>query len=173
MTATEMQSTSNTPTSQKAKPNRAWYVLLAKVGTLTRKVSQLRAEVIHYYSFATEALAICAELSRVAECLRLGQGSVDSTTKIVILESRLNLLTKQALSFWPQGTESQKRALSMLDSDGLAMLAGVTDDGYLCLSMDRILSNVELAIEVTKESDQKLSSKCELMPTSAAVGIAG
>lgn len=150
---TEMTLSSPTPDSRREKLPPAYYALLAKVGVRKREASAYRDEAEHYCGIVTELLALSTELVVFLQATEkrapgLKPLTADSTF-------RLHRSIKQLLNFWPQNSDSQERLLTLLDSDGLATMTGSTADGYVSLSSDQVVGNVERIIAVTKELSRR------------------
>lgn len=143
--------TTSPPSSQDLvtrKLVRDKFALLAQVGREKRAALALQDEATFYSSIVTDLLVAQGEL------LERLQADAKIDPELVALASehtsRFHRLTKQLLSFWPANSVSQERILTLLNSDGLAKVLDSTQDGYLTLSTDLILENVERAIEATK-----------------------
>ena len=143
--------------SQKKRLIREKFALLAKVGHAKRKASAYQEAEEFYSSIATEALAVSTELLLYLQEYT-GQGSPEFDRFVASYTSRQHNLVRSITSFWPKNSDSQERALAMLDSDGLLPMIEHSDEGYVSLSMDQILSNVELAIAASTEDTPKQSS---------------
>lgn len=143
-----MTSSSNTPPSEKEKLKRDKFALLAKVGVQKRRASRFLAETDFYSGTATELLALSGDLLEVLQSLE--EAHPEIKPDLTDLTSQYHRLIKRLLGFWGPDIESQERFSKLLDSDGLAKVLADTPDGYVSLSTDRILRNVERAIEVTK-----------------------
>lgn len=148
-----MKLKSNSPSSEIKRLRSRLFALLARVGHQKRKALAYQEEAEHYYSIATEALAGLAELLEFMEIL----GESNPRVKELLSDhvSRQHQLVREMLGFWPRNTDSQERALSLLDSDGLVNLLEDTGEGYWSLSSDQILRNVERSIEASMEQPPK------------------
>lgn len=143
------QSNLTTQTSEKAKHSPAYYALLAKVGHQKRKALAYRDERDFYYGIVTELLV---PLGEAVEFLQQSEKKVPTLRPLVSsVTSQQHHSVRRLLNFWPQGTESRQKILDLLDADGLATVLGTTADGYLSLSSDLILENVERIIDPTKK----------------------
>jgi hypothetical protein len=143
--------------SEMEKQKRARFALLARVGHQKKEVCQLHEEADFYSSIVTELLALSTELLTSLEAVEDQHPALkfDLVTQV----SKHTSLLKHLLSFWPQNITSEQRFLELLDSDGVVMATDISDDVYVSPSMDRMVKNVERAIEVTKQaSSQKQSS---------------
>lgn len=153
MTNKHTRSNSTTPLSAKAKLRRDKFALLARVGHQKRKASAYLEETEFYYGIVTELLALSGDLLDLLGVIEKHAPAV--TPLLAVLTSRQHHLARLLLDYWPQNSESQSRILDLLDADGLANLLETTEDGYLTLSSDQILANVERIIAPTnKESSQ-------------------
>lgn len=149
-----LQSITETSAMKKLKQDK--FALLARVGHQKRAALALQDEANFYSSLVIEHHAILRDAFNLLEQI---DGLPPATRKQVItLTSRWSLLIKRLLAFSPSNSESLDRVLSVLTSDGLEKEVVLTPDGLLSLSSDRILRNVESAIEVMRELNQKTSS---------------
>ena len=155
MTQKHTPSQASTLTSEMVKLRRDKFVLLAKVGQRKKEASQFRDEAMFYYGTVTELLVALGEAMAL---LREMHPPESGNKKVSDLMCQHTQLIKQLLSFWPQHSESQERALALLDSAGLGMVTGLTEDGYVIPSTALILENVERIIAATKAQNQKPSS---------------
>lgn len=168
---TATASSSTTDPSPMARLKRDKFALLARVGHLGREVSALHAEADLYCSTATELLAASLELLMQLEAVEAQEGA--PRKELVIPVSRVTNSIRRLLNFWPKNTMSQDRVLEMLDSDGVEMGTVVSDDGYVYLSSDLILSNAARAIGATKGQLQKPSSNSEARTRFVPAGTSG
>lgn len=136
--------------SEKSKLKRDKFVLLAKVGHAKRKASQYQDEAVFYFGIATELLAITTELAAIATGKQVKLDTKERLRRSE-LTSRFHRLTKQLLNYWPPSLESQEMYLDWLNSDGAGTLLATTGDGFVSLSSDLILKNVESIFAATKE----------------------
>lgn len=155
------------------KLKRDKFALLAKVGHRKREVSLLQDEADFYCGSAIGLHALLADQQQLLEMLAEATGNPHLKGRVADFISRHNQLIRPLLNFWPSGSESQQRLLSLLGSDGLAKVMESTREGYVSLSTTQVLRNVELAIEATKDSSRKTSSSYGMKTASQAVGIAG
>ena len=146
----------NTQTSKTKRRDPGYFALLARVGHQKRAASALQDEANFYSSTATELHALLRDAFSLLE--QVDGLPPETRKKTIELTSKWYRLVGQQLAFWPSNSESQDRALKLLTSDGLVKEIVLTPDGLLSLSSDRILRNVESAIEVTKELSQRTSS---------------
>jgi hypothetical protein len=123
------------------------FALLAKVGVQKRRASRFQDETEFYYTTATELLAISGDLLDLLQ--RLEPEHPELKGLLSDHTSRYHRSIRRLLGFWGKDIESQERSLKLLDSDGLARVLADTPDGYVSLSSDLILRNVERAIEAT------------------------
>ena len=170
MTA-ETASRSTSDTSPMARLKRDKFALLAKVGHLGREVSALHDEADHYSSIVTELLAASLELLAWVEEEEIQRNQPDPS--LVIPVSRITNSIQRLLNFWPKNTTSQDRVLEMLESDGVEMGTTTSEEGYVYLSSDLILRNVERAIGATKALFLKPSSNSGVPKMFAHVGTSG
>jgi len=171
MTKTSTQSNSTTEQSEMEKHKSARYALLAMVGRRKKEVLALQEEADHWSLCATEALVDSLAVLTALEKLEDRHPEV----KALVAEytSRHTKLLKQCLNYYPQTSESQSRISDLLDSDGLATALDATTDGYVSLSMDRMLRNVERVIALTKVPNPRTSSTSSQRMPSPARGTGG
>lgn len=147
-------SSSSTKDSEKVKLKREKYAHLARVGHQKRRALAFQDAEEFYFTIATEQVALLRE--QLEEALELEKQMKAPSPAVAKATSRLTHLTRRLLHFWPRNSESQQRISLLLDSAGLATMMAVTDEGYLTLSSDQILGNVERIIALTKERNQKV-----------------
>ncbi len=153
------KSSKNSRDLETRKLVRDKFALLAMVGRVKKEVSPLHEEADFYSSFVTEQVALSADLLDLLQEIEQQVNSPETSEIVADLTSQYHRSIRQLLNFWPPHTESQERYLSLLASDGLEKVLATTPDGYVSLSTDRILKNVERVIEATKkELNQKQSS---------------
>lgn len=147
MTALATRSSPTTATSEKESLKRAKFALLAMVGRHKRQASRFQEETEFYCGIVTELLALSVVQNQLV------QEIADRAPRLKGLSSehtsQLHNLVRKIHDFWPSDGESQQRLLELLASPGLEMVQGTTPDGYLSLSTDLILANVERAIAAT------------------------
>lgn len=144
MTSAKTSSSSNTDLSEMDKHKRARFALLARVGRQKKEVSQLQDEASFYSTVATVLLAHSLEQLELLE--QQAQENPALLGNLVTLESELQFLVKNMLRFWPEHTASQERFSKLLDSEPFRKVTDCTEDGYVSLSMERVLKNVGRAI---------------------------
>lgn len=156
---TNIVTISNSPTDHSQTENRKGekFALLARVGAQGRKASQFRDEAIFYCGIVTELLALFTEV--VTFLQRAEKHTPQLAPFVAVITSRQHHLVKRILGHWPTNSESRLRAQTLLESDGLGPLLGSTEDGYVSLSSDLILENVERIIVATRMRNQKPSSE--------------
>jgi len=155
MTSTATNSCSITPISKTEKLKSDKFALLAMVGRRKKEVSQLQEETDVYFITVTELLAASVEQLTF---LQASEATNPHIAPLVLrATSRVHRSIKRLLNYYPKNSASEKRLLDLLTSGGLETMIGVTAEGYLSLSTDQILRNVERCIEVTKEASQKAS----------------
>lgn len=147
-----------TQAQQKERLIREKFALLAKVGQRKREALAYQEAEEFYFTTATEALALSGELLVVLH-EAVGEWSPEWQALVADQTSRYHLLLRNLLSFWPKNSDSQDRLLNLLNSDGLERFLETTPEGYISLSSDQIIENVERIIEATRaELEQKQSS---------------
>lgn len=167
MSQQKTQSSSTTPASEKGNHKQGYFVLLAKVGALKRKLFRYQEETEHYSTTAIELLVLSTELLRLLEEQDL-RGL--SKRKLLRLSSKHTRLTRNITHYYPPSMESRERLSTLLNCDGLEMAMDTTEEGYVSPSMDQILRNVGRALEVTKESRQKTSYNYFIQNRHASLG---
>jgi len=115
---------------------------------MAKQRSRYPSETEFYYSSVTECLALL-------EALRAGLVEREKETGkadplLHSISPRHANLMKSLINYYPTGSASQERAWDLLECDGLKEHVGTTPDGYVSLSTDLILENVERAIALTK-----------------------
>lgn len=156
-------SSRNSRVSEKRKLVRDKFALLAMVGRVKKEVSQLQDEADFYSTIATDLVALSEDQLELLQQIEKQADSDQMTDLVIDLTSQFHHLIRRLLSFYPQRTKSQERYSRMLGSDGLARVLADTPDGYVSLSTDQILENVERVIDLTKrELARKQSSNSEV-----------
>lgn len=148
MSTTKTASLSNTETPPKVPHKRERFALLAQVGRLKKEVSQLHDEADFYSLIATELLALSRVQLTLAEEKETASGTMDAS--LIAPASRLLVLTKALLRFYPETSTSRERTSRLLESNALAMVTDTSPEGYVTPSMTLLLRNVERAIVATK-----------------------
>lgn len=171
MTKTGTKFNLRTALLEMEKQKRARFALLAMVGVRKREASQLREEMLLYYTTATELAALSVELLAF---LQRAEATAPQISPLVAESTfTAHRSIKRLLNFSAQNSESQQRLVTLLNSDGLETMMGVTGDGYLSLSSDQIIGNVARVIEVTKARSRKVSLLSEARRLLASAGIGG
>lgn len=162
------KSAPNMTVSERKKLVRDKFALLAKVGRQKKRASQFGDEAEFWATNVTELLAVLADALEHLE----GLAPLDDL-RTAQLRSEHIRLARRLLGFWPPNSESQNRVLNLLDCDGLAKVTELTREGFVILSSDLILENVERIIEATRAEDQSQSFDLTTKSTQLAlVGIA-
>lgn len=154
VTAMKPTSSSNSPDSEKTRLVRDKFALLARVGRLKRAALTLHEEADFYSTSATD---LAAQLADVLEFLQIMEEHAPKHLTPFVAEStsRFHNSIRQLLRFSPPSSESTERYWKVLGSAGLEKVLATTPDGYVSLSTDLILKNVERSIAATKESNQR------------------
>jgi len=146
---TDTKSSLKTPIYKTEKLVRDKFALLAMVGHRKRKALAYREAEEFYSTIVSEQHATLVELLVVLKSLA---EVVPALNEVVTKHtSVLHRLTRMMLNFWPKNLDSQATLLSLLGSKELRPLLAYTPDGYVSLSTDLILDNVERAIGATAE----------------------
>jgi hypothetical protein len=154
MTNRDMKSSKSLWDLERKRLVRDKFALLAMVGRRKREALASQEEAEFYYSIVTELLALSGD---VLEFLQRAETKAPSLKGYVAENtSRYHDLIQRLLQFWPTSSASKERALNLLDSDGLERVLASTPDGYVSLSTDLILANVERAIEAIRVQSLKL-----------------
>ena len=154
MTSKGTKSNKNSWDLERKRLVRDKFALLAKVGVRKREALASQEEAEFYSTIVTELLALSGDLLEFLQ--RAEQKAPSLRGYVAENTSRYHDLIQRLLSYYPQSLASRERALNLLDSDGLERVLATTPDGYVSLSSDLILENVERAIEAIRVQSLKL-----------------
>lgn len=137
---------------ERDKLKRDKFALLAMVGHRKREASRYQEEAEFWSGCVIETLAV---LRDAMDKLRKEHPTEEGDKEMIKLMSRHSRLIRQLTSYFPPDTTSQLRLSALLESVGLERVTASTEEGYVFLSSDLILENVERIIEATKAENPK------------------